>query len=305
VQHLHYDSLKTKLERGDIIILDGGTGTEVQARGVPMSGESWCADANATHGDVIAGVHSSYIAAGADAIIANTFATSALSFNAFGRDDDLLQLDRLAVQHAKAAAKDVPVAGSISTMRPVIAGTDRTSMQQEWNAADAKELFRRKAQNLKDCGVDFIAMEMMRDCDYSVLATEAAMETGLPVWIGLSFEKRGDGQLAGFGREDQLMEDVIARHAALKPAAISIMHTSINDMQPALECLKKKWDGPLGAYPESGYFKMPDWQFVDIVSPDDLVAAARHWQGLGVMIFGGCCGLGPQHIKALAGEFKS
>jgi S-methylmethionine-dependent homocysteine/selenocysteine methylase len=300
-----YRQIERRLQRGETIILDGGTGTEIQARGVPMHGETWCAEANATHGDVISNVHASYIAAGADVIIANTFATSALSFNAFGRDDDLLRLDRLAVQHAKAAAKDVAVAGSISTMRPVIAGTDRTSMQQDWNAADAKELFSRKAQNLRDCGVDFIAMEMMRDCDYSLLAAEAAMETGLPVWIGLSFEKREDGALAGFGRQDQLMEDVIRRHAALKPAAISIMHTSINDMRPALECLKTHWGGPMGAYPESGYFKMPDWQFVDIVSPSDLASEARHWCGYGVTIFGGCCGLGPQHIKALAGELKS
>jgi S-methylmethionine-dependent homocysteine/selenocysteine methylase len=300
-----YSEVEEKLRRGEIIILDGGTGTEIQARGVPMDGETWCAEVNATHGDVVCDVHASYIAAGADAIIANTFATSALSFNAFDRDDDLVAFDKLAVQHARRAAGDrVAVAGSVSTMRPVIAGTDRTSMRVDWDAAEAKRLFRRKAQNLKACGVDFIAMEMMRDCDYSVLATEAAMETGIPVWIGLSFEKRDDGALAGFGRHDQLMADVIARHVALRPAALSIMHTSINDMQPALECLKQNWDGPMGAYPESGYFKMPDWQFVDIVSPEDLVQAARQWRELGVTIFGGCCGLGPQHIAALAQEFK-
>jgi S-methylmethionine-dependent homocysteine/selenocysteine methylase len=297
--------ISTRLERGEVIILDGGTGTEIQARGVPMDGETWCAEANATHGDAVSDVHASYIAAGADVIIANTFATSVLSFNAFGRDDDLLELDRLAVTHAKTAAGEtIAVAGSISTMRPVIAGTDRTSLQQEWDPADAEALFRRKAQNLKDCGVDLIAMEMMRDVDYSVIATEAAMETGLPVWIGLSFEKRDDGKLAGFGRPDQLMEDVIRRHAALRPQAISIMHTSINDMHAALQCLKEHWNGPMGAYPESGYFTMPDWQFVDIVSPEDLVSAARKWRSMGVTIFGGCCGLGPPHIKALTREFK-
>jgi S-methylmethionine-dependent homocysteine/selenocysteine methylase len=303
---LSYDGVSSKLTAGKVIILDGGTGTEIQARGVPMDGETWCAEANATHGDVVADVHAAYIAAGANVIIANTFATSALSFNALGRDDDLLELDRLAVAHAKkAAGQDIAVAGSMSTMRPVIAGTDRTSLHQEWDPADAKALFRRKAQNLKDCGVDLIAMEMMRDVDYSVWATEAAQETGLPVWIGLAFETRGDGRLAGFGRADQLMEDVVRRHAALKPAAISIMHTSINDMRPALDCLKHHWGGPMGAYPESGYFKMPDWQFIDIISPEDLAGAARDWREMGVTIFGGCCGLGPSHIKALAKELKS
>ena len=42
---------------GDIIILDGGTGTEIQRRGVPMNGETWCAEANLTHPDVVRAVH--------------------------------------------------------------------------------------------------------------------------------------------------------------------------------------------------------------------------------------------------------
>jgi S-methylmethionine-dependent homocysteine/selenocysteine methylase len=301
-----YERVAAKLARAETVIIDGGTGTEIQARGVPMDGATWCAEVNATHGDVVTDVHRSYIAAGAEVIIANTFATSALSFNAFGRDDDLIELDRLAVIHAKAAAQgmDVAVAGSISTMRPVIPGSDRTSMRQDWSAVEAKRLFRRKADNLKACGVDFIAMEMMRDVDYSVWATEAAMETGLPVWVGMSFEKRDDGLLAGFGRNDQAMEDVVPRLTALNPQALSIMHTSINDTPPALDCVKRHWDGPIGAYPESGYFKMPDWNFVGIVEPADLAHHARQWRTAGVSIFGGCCGLGPQHIAALAKELR-
>jgi S-methylmethionine-dependent homocysteine/selenocysteine methylase len=301
-----YERVAEKLSRGDVVILDGGTGTEIQARGVPMDAATWCAEVNATHGDVVTDVHHSYIAAGAEVIIANSFATSALSFNAFGRDDDLIELDRLAVMHAKAAAlgRDVAVAGSISTMRPVIPGSDRTSMQQEWSAEEATRLFRRKADNLKACGVDLICMEMMRDCDYSVWATEAALATGLPVWVGMSFETREDGALVGFGRNDQAIEDVVARLAALKPQALSIMHTSINDTPPALDCMKRHWDGPIGTYPESGYFKMPDWNFVGIVEPADLARHARQWRTAGVSIFGGCCGLGPQHIAALREELS-
>jgi S-methylmethionine-dependent homocysteine/selenocysteine methylase len=301
-----YDVIGQKLARGDVIILDGATGTEIQARGVPMDGETWCAEVNATHGEVVRQVHEDYIDAGAGIIIANTFATSALSFSVFGRDDDLLRLDKLAVGHAKAAAKGhaVAVAGSISTMRPVIAGTDRTSLRQGWSAADAKALFRRKAQNLKACGVDLLMMEMMRDADYAVHATEAALETGLPVWVGMAFEKRGDGALTGFGRDDQKMEDVMRALCALKPAAVSIMHTSANDIDEALAGLKTFWNGPVGIYPESGYFKMPDWQFVDIIAPEELARRARAWHDAGATIFGGCCGLGPAHITALAKEFK-
>ena len=52
------------------------------------------------------------------------------------------------------------------------------------------------------------------------------------------------------------------RLAATKPAVISIMHTSANDTDDAIDVVRKHWDGPLGTYPESGYFKSPDWQFL-------------------------------------------
>lgn len=302
---MNYDRIKAKLAAGENIILDGGTGTDIQRRGAPMSGDTWCADANATHGEIIRAVHDDYIAVGADIITANSFATSPLSFNAYGRDEEMLALDAAAVSHAKAAAQghDVCVAGSFSTMRPVYAGTDRTDSSKNWTRDEAMVLFRRKAQNLKALGVDLVMMEMMRDTDYSLWACEAALETGLPVWIGISVEKHGD-MLTGFGREDQKFDDVAKAMAGLKPEVISIMHTSPNNTDEALAILRKHWNGPVGTYPECGYFKAPDWQFVDVIAPSDLVRKSHEWNKLGATVFGGCCGLGPDHIHALAEEFK-
>jgi homocysteine S-methyltransferase len=299
-----YDLIRQKLARGEPIILDGGTGTDIQRRGVPMSNSTWCAEANLTHPDVVRDVHADYIKAGADIIIANTFATSALLFNALDRDDELLAIDKSAVKIARDAAKghNVAVAGSMSTMRPVVAGSDRTSKQREWPEDEARVLFKSKADNLAAAGVDLIMMEMMRDTDYSVWATEAAQATGRPVWIGISVE-RHDGKLTGFGREDQDFNTVARVLSALNPDVISIMHTSPNDTDEAIDILRKYWKGPVGAYPESGYFKMPDWTFVDIIPPDELVERSRAWKKKGVTAFGGCCGLGPEHITALHKAF--
>lgn len=301
-----YKNIKKKLDRGQTIILDGGTGTDIQRRGAPMSGETWCAEVNLTHPEIVRAVHEDYIRVGADIITANTFASSALSFNHYGRDDDLLKIDAAAVAIAKAAAagKPVAVAGSVSTMRPVALGSDRTLKDKEWPEAQARDLFRRKVENLKQAGVDLLMMEMMRDVDYSVYATEAAMATGLPVWVGISVERNADGKLVGFGREDQMLDDVGRRLAAKGPAVMNIMHTSANDTGEALEILRKHWKGPMGVYPECGYFKSPDWQFVDVIAPGDLVAKSHDWQKLGASIFGGCCGIGPEHIAALSKEFK-
>jgi S-methylmethionine-dependent homocysteine/selenocysteine methylase len=300
-----YQIIAAKLKAGETIILDGGTGTDIQRRGAPMSGPTWCAEVNATHGEIVQSVHAEYVSVGADIIAANTFATSPLTFNAYGRDDELIALDRAAVAHAKAAAsgRNVCIAGSISTQRPLIRGTDRTDFEKNWTREEAMILFRRKAENLKSLGVDLLMMEMMRDTDYAVWACEAAIETGLPVWIGLSAE-RADGTLVGFGRPDQKFEDIVKALAALKPDVMSIMHTSTNDTDEALVILRKHWAGPMGTYPECGYFKAPDWQFVDVIEPNDLVRKSREWKELGVTAFGGCCGLGPDHIHALAQAFK-
>lgn len=297
---MSYETIKAKLARGDTIILDGGTGTDIERRGGKMTSATWCADANRTHGEIITQVHADYITAGADIIAANTFATSMLSFNAYGRDTEVEELDALAVGYAQAAArgKPVAVAGSFSTMRPVVQGSDRTDLTKTWSEAEAKALFRRKAQNFKRLGVDLIMMEMMRDTDYSLWACEAAKETGLPLWICMSVE-RVDGKLVGFGRNDQLLKEFAPVLAALEPDAMCIMHTSPNDTDEALAILSESWKGPLGAYPECGYFKAPNWVFHDIIAPADLVAKSRDWQKLGASAFGGCCGIGPDHISAL------
>ena len=53
------------------------------------------------------------------------------------------------------------------------------------------------------------------------------------------------------------------------------------------------------AYAESGGFEHPHWQFVDIIAPEDYLAKARRWVEMGVQIVGGCCGIGPDHIRML------
>ncbi len=194
-----YDHIAKKLASGATIILDGGTGTDIQRRGAPMSGDTWCAEVNLTHPDIVQAVHEDFIRAGAEVIIANTFATSALLFNALGRDDDLLTIDRAAVEIAKRAAKGerVAIAGSVSTMRPLVAGSDRNNLAREWPEAEARRLFQRKCDGLAKTGADFLMMEMLRDGDYAVWATEAALATGLPVWAGLSAERGKHGKLQG------------------------------------------------------------------------------------------------------------
>ena len=71
----------------------------------------------------------------------------------------------------------------------------------------------------------------------------------------------------------------------------------------AIGLVQERWQGPIGVYPESGYFTKPNWSFVDIISPGELAAEARKWTAAGVRLIGGCCGTGPEHIRALNKAF--
>lgn len=64
------------LAAGEVVIVDGGMGTQLQAEGVPMDEVAWCARANLEQPEVVQRVHEAYIRAGAQVIIANTFAAS-------------------------------------------------------------------------------------------------------------------------------------------------------------------------------------------------------------------------------------
>ena len=289
-----------------MIILDGGTGTLIQSLGAPMDVDTWCADANLTHPEIVRQAHRLYLDAGAEVLIANTYATSPLLFNHLGRDADVPLIDAAAVRLAREASDgSVPVAGSFSVMRPGIPGSDRSEMLRQWPEAEARRLFEAKAEGMVNAGADVIAMEMMRDGDYSVWATEAATATGLPVWIGIAVEEDDNGRLTGFGRPNWPLEKFVESLLSSAPAMVSVMHSSPNVTGAALDVVRRHWHGSLGAYAESGYFAMPDWRFVDLIPEADYVALAKRWdEAFDLAMIGGCCGIGPSHIAALRAAFK-
>jgi S-methylmethionine-dependent homocysteine/selenocysteine methylase len=138
----------------------------------------------------------------------------------------------------------------------------------------------------------------MRDLEHTGYAVEAAIATGLPVWVGFSCKRDEAGALvlwSGQGTLGEALENLPLQDVGL----ISIMHTQVEDTVPALQEIKEHWGGPLGAYPHRGEFIMPNWQFIDTVSPEDFVAEARQWTEAGAQVVGGCCGIGPEHIRAL------
>ena len=288
------------------MILDGAMGTELQARGVPMDGEVWSAKALLTHADAVQKLHEDYIRVGADIIITNTFSASRNMLGPTALGDKVREINLRAVELARrardqsAGARDVWIAGAISPMATG-GGTKRLPGIDE-----AARNFREQAELLAKAGVDVILLEMLRDVAYASAAVDAAASAGLPVWVGFSCrQKSGTLVMHPVMDEPIPFRDVIGPILARGGSLVAVMHTEVHDTTPGLEMVRKSWSGPLGAYPNSGYFTMPNWQFVDIISPEAFLGEAARWVASGVQVVGGCCGIGPDHIRMLKERLPS
>ena len=153
----------------------------------------------------------------------------------------------------------------------------------------------------RDAGCDLILLEMMYHPERMELAFQAAIETGLPVWAGFSVRRGADGRMSSFAPDQDIpFEETVRVLDDFKVAAAGIMHAPSNLIGEAIAILESASDCPLMAYPDSGYFKMPHWQFDKIIPPDDFRRFAAEWAAGGVQVIGGCCGLAPEHIAAIA-----
>ena len=113
-------NLQTRLAQGQLIIMDGGTGTEMEKRGVPMEEKGWSASSTITQPDTLRQIHEEYIQAGADIITANTYSSSRHVLEACDLAEKFVEINSTAVRIAQEARENVAdrpvwIAGSIST----------------------------------------------------------------------------------------------------------------------------------------------------------------------------------------------
>ena len=247
-------------DKGPPVIIDGGMGTELEKQGVPMDGKVWSGRAVLSHPEAVRNIHEAFIQAGAEVIIANTFAAARhmLEPGGMGEHVETINIDavRLALEaRDNVATGPVAIVGSICEWAP--------TNDPKWHSASAvKDSCQEQAELLVRAGVDMIALEMCQESDFSISAINAAIDTGLPVWVGVSARTfKGHDTLSVFDYVEQDFESLI-RDIAKYPAMImNVMHTPVPDVDSALEIINRYWNGPVGVYPESGYFEMKLRQF--------------------------------------------
>lgn len=305
-------AVEAELAAGGQIIIDGATGTELERNGADMHERAWCAMATATHPDMLRTVHERYIQAGARLITANTFSSNRNMLEPAGLGERFGELNRRAVEIAIEArercdATDrVIVAASISHQIPIEKGTDQRIVSRAVPApAVARARFIELAELLADSGAEMLLLEMMSDPELANPALEAATATGLPVWLGYSVRRSPDGQLRAYSRPDLRAQEMFEAIPAGDAQVAGIMHSSAHATTEALAELRKHWSGTTMAYPDSGYFTMPNWHFEDVMPPHEFVTCCQRWLASDVQIVGGCCGLGIEHIEALSAAMNT
>ena len=280
------------------LILDGATGTELTKRGMPQGA---CTERFVLeHPDVITGLQQEYIAAGSDAVLAPTFGANRPTLERHGyKADEVEQTcrDLFAITKAHAAGK--LIAGDMSPTGFLMQPFGDTAPEIVY------ESYREQAATLLDCGVDFFFIETMITAAEARLAVRAVRDLSkdIPVFVSMTVNENGRTMygdaldavlmtlvpynIQGFGCNCSIGPDVIAR--ALKPAAP----------------IAKRYGIPLIAKPNAGMPVTDETGTHFPLTPEDMAAAVDGFVGMGVGIFGGCCGTTPDHIAAIAKAARS
>ena len=295
-----YEALVSKIHSGQVAILDSGTSTELERRGVYMDDQVWSALASIESFDSLVETHQAYIDAGADVITVNGYASSRLVLEPASRLDDVRTINMKNIEATLLARErcgnnDVLVAGPISHNLG-FRESDRKPIDKEILI----EAFNEMVSFYEEGEVDLILLEMMYVPSRMLPLFECASSSQLPVWCGLS-AKTSNGEDTLTAYHDSTIEFIDNVQMAVKFGfeGMGIMHSSVDLIEDAIDQIKMKHDSLIMAYPDSGYFKSPNWNFEEIITPDHLTEFAGRWKQAGANIIGGCCGLGPEHTEAL------
>ena len=317
----HRENIVDRLKAEEVLLMDGGTGSELQRRGVNVLRgatdrlKAWSATANIDNADVVQQVHQDYLRVGADIIISNNFWTTPSAMNRIGLGNRWKEYAGAAADNAvearAAGNPDAYVVGGIAA--PTLqARTDSTASDVEQMGVDAfRGEYVEHAQLLVDAGADVVLAEYVGYIDDCVAAVDACAEAGAPVFLGVRHVQE-DGRM----QYGERLEDLAAALHGHPVDAVLIMCSNPEAASAGLPILLDAFEGPVGVYPNIGYNPTgpianrphltnqrlstgPDILQTALYPPSRLADFAGEWKEMGAQIIGGCCATGPEHIMAM------
>ena len=278
------------MRAGAPLLLDGATGTELERRGVACNLPLWSARACAEAPEVLEAIHRDYVAAGVDALTANTFRTHARSLAAAGMADRARAWTELAVASARDAVaganREIFVLGSAAPLedcyRPDLVPA-LPELEREHRA---------HADHLAGAGVDAVLVETMNTVREARAAVLAALRCGLPVIV--SFVCDADARLLS----GEPLHEALDAVTPLGPVAVGVNCLPARAVPACLEALAAA-NVPFGVYANLGAPGAGTDARSDDCTPQEFAAAALEWLRRGARLVGGCCGTGPDHLRAV------
>lgn len=286
-------TLRQRLDAGEILLLDGATGTELDRRGCATTLPLWSALGLIERPELVREIHKDYATAGADILVTDTFRTTTRTLARAGRgQDETERLNRLAVYLARSAAeetnRDVLIAGSIAPLE------DCYSPELSPPFEIAIDEHREQADLLLTAGADFLLVETMPVIAEAEAATLAALQTGLEVVVG--FVLGPDGRLPS----GETLEDAVARVSRHPITAVVVNCSPVPVVTEAMRRLRGTTPLAFGGYANVGTVdETVGWSAADPVDAVAYASAAGDWIVAGAQLIGGCCGTQPRHVATL------
>ena len=267
------------------VLLDGGMGTMLQARGLKLG--EYPELAALEHPDWLLDIHRAYVAAGSQILCANTFGANREKLRRTGRTVEEVIPPSIALARQAAGGRAL-VALDLGPIGQLLEPTGSLDFET------AVDIFAQEVRAARDAGADLVMVETMTDLQECRAALLAVKENSdLPVMVSLTYEERGRTFLghspaAAALTLEGMGADAIGVNCSLGP----------REMPPLVEELTKWTTLPIAVKPNAG-LPDPGGAGYDITAEEFADAMAALTQ-LGVKCYGGCCGTTPDYIAKLA-----
>lgn len=300
-----------------ITILDGGMSRELVRVGAPFRQPEWSAFSLIEAPEFVAQVHREFIAAGADIVTTNSYAVVPfhLGEDRFRQQGQKLAdlAGRLARHEADTCDTDQPVlvAGSI----PPVFGSYRPDL---FVSERAQDILAPLIAGLSP-HVDLWLAETQSSVAEIRAIRQALGEDPRPLWVSFTLNDDDEhpsgiqrGEEEPRPRSGESMTEIIAAARELGVSALLFNCSEAEIMEAAIRtAVAIAPDMPIGVYanafvPETKKLAA-NTGLCDIradLDPDTYLSFARRWVEAGATIIGGCCGIGVDHIAALATAFR-
>ncbi|HUX08823.1 MAG TPA: homocysteine S-methyltransferase family protein [Acidobacteriota bacterium] len=284
----------SKLDTGRVVLLGGATGTELARRGANFSKPLWSAQALLDNPKLVREIHTDYIRAGAEIVIANTFRTARVTLAEAGYGnladelpDMAVSLLLLAIESENAQDRVVPT-GCLS---PLLGGTNSS---QNLTDTELEGEHEEHAVRQTLAGAELIAVETMVTVREAVIALRAAKAAGVPAIV--SFVPTDARHIMS----GETIDTAVRAVEPLRPLAISLNCCPTEIMDKALPTLRSLTNLPVGAYAHMGIPGREDQSKDESeITATQYAARAEEWVERGLNIIGTCCGSTPEFTAAL------